>query len=137
MTKPHTQHTVRADQRTDSKLEWLGRLVAVWAGSLCSPMWPLLNWVMKPYIEPYSSLNSFLTSSNMLISYINLIARLKQAGAAALFFNLIPELLLCGLVSLIYVLFCGYVGSVITRTLIKALSSGSHAQTATHTSASL
>lgn len=83
-------------------------------GSLSSPMWALLTLVMKPYVD----LQSVLASNNLLGSYIDLIIKLKQSGAAHLLFHLIPLILLCGAVGILYCYAWNIAGLHMTRYLM-------------------
>lgn len=97
------------------QLEWLGRFAGVTLGSLISPLWPMLTWVMKPYID----LQAFMASDNYLVSYLELISRLRQASPATLLFGFVPQILLCALVGIAFLYITGQVGMYLTRYFIR------------------
>jgi len=97
------------------QLEVLGRLAGVALGSLVSPLWPMLTWVMKPYID----LQAFMASDNYLVSYFELVSRLREAGPAALVFGLIPQILLCAVVGIAFLYITGQLGLYATRYFIR------------------
>lgn len=98
---------------TGKHLELLGRLTGVMVGSLFSPMMPMLTWVMKPYIDLSAS------PFAVLMDFPGLVSRLHAAGPSVLVFQVMPEVLLCGLAGIIFMILSGQLGLHLTRIFLR------------------
>ena len=97
---------------THRQLEVALRVLCVVVGEIFSPTWRLFHKVMEPYIDIKTAL---LSNANMLVEVLNFHAKLEAAPQRVLLYELIPQLLLCIVVSLAYLYLCNLVGLYAAR----------------------
>lgn len=99
---------------SQQQLEWLGRTMAVSAGSLFSPSWYLLRSTLSQYVD-VNQLLAAGVSPQMLMSFS---MQLRAHGSDEILFALMPSLAGCLVVSLAFIFACSRVGQLAARALV-------------------
>ena len=94
---------------TEERLEAIGGLVLMSLGSFISPVWPILNNLMKPLM------NIVFSTSNPIEGYLLLIQHLRTLGSHDIFFQIQLPIIGLALLQFVFITLCYKLGVYLTR----------------------
>lgn len=97
-----------------TRVEKLGGFLLMSLGSFLSPVWPMLDALMKPLM------NIIFSASNPFKGYIMLIHHLRDMGAHDVFYELQLPMLGLAIIQFAFVFLCFKLGSKLTRQALES-----------------
>jgi len=99
----------------------IGRLIGITLGSICSPSWMLLSWIMRDYFNMGVISQGPQAVIPELLHYQTLVA----ANPVPIFTQVIPAMIGLLLLSSLYILSCGWLGGKLLLYASSSLRSSS------------
>lgn len=96
-------------------LKPLIRILTACLGTLFSPTWPLLHWI----VDPYLNLNAILAKGVTCQAFSLMQVQLHAIPTVTLVTYLVPALIGCLMVNMGFVFLCGRLGALVARYFAK------------------
>ena len=91
----------------------IGRFLGSWLGIILTPLWPMLKWIFSPFF-PAGNMPSGSISVSMVLEFNRIIQHLD---AATLLTRILPQLLLCMGVCILFSTAFGWLGGSLEHRL--------------------